>query len=54
MIYEVIIKPAAELDMTEITLWYESRSEGLGRRFLEALGVKIQLLEQNPQLYQMR
>ncbi|MFT7035978.1 MAG: plasmid stabilization system protein ParE [Cyclobacteriaceae bacterium] len=54
MNYEVIIKPDAELDLTEIVLWYESKNEKLGRRFLEAIEVKIQFLELNPNLYQAR
>lgn len=54
MNYEVIIKPDAALDLTEIVLWYESKNEKLGRRFLEAIEVKIQFLELNPNLYQAR
>ncbi|MEQ9286193.1 MAG: type II toxin-antitoxin system RelE/ParE family toxin [Cyclobacteriaceae bacterium] len=54
MNYEVVIKAAAELDVTEIVSWYESKKQGLGLRFLEAIDVKIKLLEQNPHIYRVR
>ena len=54
MTYEVIIKPSAEIDITEIAKWYESKSQGLGFRFLEAMDLKTHFLEQNPNQYQIR
>ncbi|MEO9803277.1 MAG: type II toxin-antitoxin system RelE/ParE family toxin [Reichenbachiella sp.] len=54
MNYELIIKPAAEQDLIEIAQWYESQSAGLGKRFLEAIEVKVLFIESNPELYQKR
>lgn len=54
MSYQLIIKPDAEQDLIEIAKWYESQSVSLGKRFLEAIEVKIQFIESNPKLYQKR
>lgn len=35
MTWQVISRPEAENDVIEIAAWYDSRSEGLGDRFVE-------------------
>lgn len=54
MNYKIIIKSGAELDLLEIARWYESKSEGLGRRFLLDFESKLDLIQKNPYLYQVK
>jgi toxin ParE1/3/4 len=54
MNYEVIIKSGAELDLLEIAKWYESKGEGLGRRFLMDFETKLDVIQKNPYLYQVK
>ena len=43
-----------KLDVSEITKWYESKKEELGSQFLESIDLKVEFLELNPKLYQVR
>jgi toxin ParE1/3/4 len=54
MSHIIIIKSGAELDLLEIAKWYESMSEGLGRRFLLAFETKLDVIQKNPYLYQVK
>lgn len=54
MNYKIIIKSGAELDLLEIAKWYESKSEGLGRRFLLDFESKLEVIQKNPYLYQVK
>ena len=54
MIYEIVIKPQAEVDLFESTQWYETQKKGLGIRFLESVEEKMKLIGENPLKYQIR
>jgi plasmid stabilization system protein ParE len=43
-----IVRPAAEADIAEAALWYESRSIGLGAEFLRAVDVCFAEIRRNP------
>src|SRR5437667_12909221 len=42
------IRPEAELDAIEASLWYEGEREGLGQEFLNELRATFLLIEQGP------
>ncbi len=44
-----IVRPAAEDDIAEAALWYESRSIGLGAEFLRAVDVCFAEIRRNPE-----
>lgn len=46
-----IIRPAAEADIAEAALWYESRSLGLGTDFLRAVDVCLSEIQRGPELF---
>jgi toxin ParE1/3/4 len=50
----LVIKPLAEKDITESYTWYNQEQEGLGDTFLEELEKSFDLIEMNPDLYQIR
>lgn len=50
--YNLIIKPFAELDMTDAALWYNNIRDGLGDDFLLALDAKINTIIRNPKQFQ--
>lgn len=54
MRYRLIVKPLAENDILESYHWYEQQSVGLGDDFLSELGSTLNLIESNPQQYQVR
>lgn len=54
MSYKIIVKSGAELDLLEIVKWYESKSEGLGSRFLQDFEIKLDVIKRNPYLYQVK
>jgi plasmid stabilization system protein ParE len=43
-----IVRPAAEAEIAEAALWYESRSLGLGAEFLRAVDVCFSEIQRNP------
>ena len=43
-----IVRPAAEADIAEAALWYESRSLGLGAEFLRAVAVCFAEIQRSP------
>jgi len=45
----MIIRPAAELDMSSAYNWYEDQMEGLGEDFLAAVDSKFRLIERMPE-----
>jgi hypothetical protein len=51
MNWQVISRPEAENDVIEIAAWYNSRSEGLGDRFIEELLDVLDELALNPFLH---
>ena len=54
MKYRLIVKPPAEVDIIEAAQWYESKKIGLGEQFIKAVDDKLLLIEDNPNLYQVR
>ena len=54
MKYRLIVKPPAELDINEAAQWYDSKRAGLGEQFIHAVEEKLLLIEDNPNLYQVR
>lgn len=49
---EVVFRPQAEDDVLEVRAWYETRHEGLGRKFGQALDALVTGIADNPLLYQ--
>ena len=46
--YKLIIKPEVFIDIQEGISWYNSRQEGLGERFLDAVEQEYKILSLNP------
>ncbi len=46
----VVIQPEAEQDIAEARDWYEGRTQGLGRRFVQAIEKCIHMVQGNPRL----
>ena len=44
-----IVRPAAEADIAEAALWYESRSLGLGGEFVRAVDVCLAEIRRSPE-----
>jgi len=51
MNWQVVSRPEAEIDVIEIAEWYDSRSEGLGDRFVEEFLTVLDKLAINPFLH---
>ena len=51
MTWQVVSRPEAENDVIEIAAWYDSRSEGLGNRFVEEFLSILDELRINPLLH---
>jgi toxin ParE1/3/4 len=43
--------PEAESEMVDAAMWYESRQEGLGKRFLTFVQDALNRIELNPEMY---
>ena len=43
--------PAADAEMVESAVWYESRQQDLGKRFLAAVREALNKIEVNPELF---
>lgn len=54
MKYVLDIKISAEKGVLKAFDYYESKQQGLGERFLERWEVKIELIKQNPLLFQKK
>jgi toxin ParE1/3/4 len=52
--YTLIIKPLAQVDIEEAALWYEDKSIGLGSVFLQEMEDKLLIIEQNPNLFEIK
>lgn len=48
MSWRVQVRPEAEVDIIEAAAWYENRSEGLGKRFVEEVLAVLDALASNP------
>lgn len=54
MSFTVILKEEADSDVFGAYHWYESRRIGLGDEFLDEIEEYLKVLEQDPQIYQVR
>lgn len=54
MSYTVIFKEEAGYDVFDTRNWYDSRRIGLGDEFLDEIEEYVKVLEQNPQIFQVR
>lgn len=54
MSVRLIVAPAAETDLRENFAWYEARSQGLGRAFVDSVETKLELIARSPQLFRPR
>lgn len=52
MSYEIQVRRAAELDIAEAQVWYESQQSGLGREFRTEISRVIDRLAETPLIYQ--
>lgn len=53
MSYEVQVRRAAELDIAEAQVWYETQQTGLGSEFRSEVSRVIDRLAMSPLIYQM-
>ncbi|MDP8236007.1 MAG: type II toxin-antitoxin system RelE/ParE family toxin [Candidatus Erginobacter occultus] len=51
MSYKLIIRPAAELELSGAFNWYEERLPGLGAKFLLSVDTVFNAIVQRPQQY---
>ena len=49
-----IVKPSAELDITEAYLWYEERLEDLGLDFIEEVEEVFTRIKANPESFEIK
>lgn len=52
MSFDVQVRSAAELDLAEAQLWYESQQRGLGGEFISEVSQVFDRLAENPLIYQ--
>ena len=52
MSYQIQVRRAAELDIAEAQVWYESQQNGLGREFRAEVSRVIERLSKTPLIYQ--
>ena len=51
MNFELIVRPDSELDIEEAYEWYEERSKGLGKEFINAVEDCLFQIQNNPNIY---
>ena len=51
MISEIIVRPNAELDLTDSFNWYETQKSGLGYELIEAIDNCISSISNNPESF---
>lgn len=54
MIYNIKVLPLAEKEIADAIEFYESRSKGLGKRFLTYLKSYLKVLKTNPELFEIK
>jgi plasmid stabilization system protein ParE len=50
--YEIQVRRAAELDIAEVQVWYESQQSGLGGEFRSEISRVVDRLAKTPLIYQ--
>ncbi len=48
---KLIVKPFAEIDVSEATLWYNEKFDGLGGEFLLSIDAKINAIQRSPKQF---
>lgn len=51
MVFEIIIKPLARIDLDEAILWYENKLNGLGERFYRAFLTASETIGKSPEAF---
>ena len=51
MTLRLVVRSAAEADIIDAALWYESRATGLGADFLRAVAIVLADIERMPERY---
>lgn len=51
MTYRLVIRPEADVELEEATLWYEERSPGLGEEFFALFAETTAGIQQNPFMF---
>jgi len=49
----LLVRPAAQEDITRATLWYERRAAGLGARFREDVEGTLVAIREQPELFRL-
>ena len=52
--YKIVILPPATSDIKDAAHWYESKKEGLGKRFVRFVRKKVTTIAGDPNLYAIR
>lgn len=51
--YKSIILPLAKEDIREAAKWYNTKRDGLGKRFTADVRESVRLIKQNPEAFSM-
>ncbi len=51
MSYSLLVRPEAQADLAATQNWYEERTTGLGRQFVEAVDDAVASITRNPLAY---
>jgi len=54
MSFKVIIKPRAEIDITDVINWYKSKSNEIKEKFCLELHKKMEIIAENPFLFPVK
>jgi plasmid stabilization system protein ParE len=49
---QVYIRPEAEADLDDAALWYQTQAAGLGYEFLDEIKKTLQIMADNPEIFQ--
>ena len=52
--YKVLLLPLAKLDIGESAKWYENRQKGLGKKFVQEIRIKMDVIRKNPKAFAVR
>lgn len=53
MTLQVYIRPEAEADLDDAALWYQTQAAGLGYEFLDEIKKTLQIMADNPEIFQV-
>jgi toxin ParE1/3/4 len=51
--FKIILKPLAEIDVTEAAIWYNFQREGLGEELLLSFEAKFSEIQRNPHQFRI-